>query len=81
MADHISRRDFLGGAALIIAGGLTPRAQMRAEPCRYYPPALRSWIPQRFCANFKVTGASHSMCICAAIIDIRRGNASGMSDE
>jgi spermidine dehydrogenase len=44
MPDTISRRDFLGGTALIIAGGLTPRAQLlaqgRAEPARYYPPAL-----------------------------------------
>jgi spermidine dehydrogenase len=44
LPDPISRRDFLGGTALIIAAGLTPRAQvlaqMRAEPDRYYPPAL-----------------------------------------
>jgi spermidine dehydrogenase len=44
MPDTISRRDFLGGTALIIAGGLTPRAQLRAEvrfeAGRYYPPAL-----------------------------------------
>jgi spermidine dehydrogenase len=36
----ISRRDFLNGTALLIAGGLTPLAQLRAEPGRYYPPAL-----------------------------------------
>jgi len=36
----ISRRDFLNGTALVIAGGLTPLAQLRAEPGRYYPPAL-----------------------------------------
>jgi spermidine dehydrogenase len=36
----ISRRDFLNGTALVIAGGLTPLAQLRAEPDRYYPPAL-----------------------------------------
>ena len=40
MHTKISRRDFLSGTALVIAGGLTPRAQMRAEPNRYYPPAL-----------------------------------------
>ena len=40
MFQNITRRDFLGGAALVIAGGLTPRAQVRAEPGRYYPPAL-----------------------------------------
>ena len=40
MPHTISRRDFLGGTALLIAGGLTPRAQLRAEPARYYPPAL-----------------------------------------
>jgi spermidine dehydrogenase len=36
----ISRRDFLNGAALAIAGGLSPLAQLRADPGRYYPPAL-----------------------------------------
>ncbi len=35
----ISRRDFLNGAALTIAAGLTPAAQIAAEPARY-PPAL-----------------------------------------
>src|ERR1022692_2649312 len=40
MPNTISRRDFLSGTALIIAGGLTPLAQLRAEPGRYYPPAL-----------------------------------------
>jgi len=36
----ISRRDFLNGTALVIAGGLTPLAQLRAAPNRYYPPSL-----------------------------------------
>jgi spermidine dehydrogenase len=35
----ISRRDFLNGAALAIAAGLTPAAQLAAQPFRY-PPAL-----------------------------------------
>jgi hypothetical protein len=35
----ISRRDFLNGAALTIAAGLTPSAQLAAQPGRY-PPAL-----------------------------------------
>src|SRR4051812_43989926 len=35
----ISRRDFLNGAALTIAAGLTPAAQLAAQPGRY-PPAL-----------------------------------------
>src|SRR3954453_11120566 len=35
----ISRRDFLNGAALTIATGLTPAAQIAAQPGRY-PPAL-----------------------------------------
>src|SRR6478736_1100053 len=35
----ISRRDFLNGAALTIAAGLTPAAQAAAQPWRY-PPAL-----------------------------------------
>jgi spermidine dehydrogenase len=40
MSNTINRRDFLGGSALVIAAGLTPLAQMRAEPSRYYPPSL-----------------------------------------
>jgi spermidine dehydrogenase len=35
----ITRRDFLNGAALAIAAGLTPAAQLAAQPGRY-PPAL-----------------------------------------
>ena len=35
----ISRRDFLNGAALTIAAGLTPAAMVTAQPMRY-PPAL-----------------------------------------
>jgi spermidine dehydrogenase len=35
----ISRRDFLNGVALTVAAGLTPAAQIAAEPARY-PPAL-----------------------------------------
>src|SRR5688572_5809881 len=35
----ISRRDLLNGAALTIAAGLTPAAQIAAQPSRY-PPAL-----------------------------------------
>ena len=35
----ITRRDFLNGAALTIAAGLTPAAQIGAQPQRY-PPAL-----------------------------------------
>src|SRR3984957_14048504 len=42
MSNTINRRDFLGGTALVIAAGLTPLAQMRAEPSRYYPPSLTS---------------------------------------
>jgi spermidine dehydrogenase len=40
MSDKINRRDFLSGSALVIAAGLTPLAQMRAQPRRYYPPSL-----------------------------------------
>jgi spermidine dehydrogenase len=35
----ITRRDFLNGTALAIASGLTPAAQIAADPA-YYPPAL-----------------------------------------
>src|ERR1700734_1704162 len=40
MSSKINRRDFLSGTALAIAAGLTPLAQIRAEPGRYYPPSL-----------------------------------------
>jgi len=40
MPNMISRRDFLNGTALVIAAGLTPLAQLRAAPDRYYPPSL-----------------------------------------
>ncbi len=40
MRDTITRRDFLNGTALAIAAGLAPLGQLRAEPGRYYPPAL-----------------------------------------
>jgi spermidine dehydrogenase len=35
----ISRRDFLNGVALTVAAGLTPEAQIAAQPA-HYPPAL-----------------------------------------
>jgi spermidine dehydrogenase len=40
MSNKINRRDFLSGTALVIAAGLTPLAQIRAESGRYYPPSL-----------------------------------------
>jgi spermidine dehydrogenase len=40
MSNKINRRDFLSGTALVIAAGLTPLAQIRAESSRYYPPSL-----------------------------------------
>ena len=40
MMSDITRRDFLNGTALMIAGGLTPLAQLQAAPRRTYPPAL-----------------------------------------
>jgi spermidine dehydrogenase len=39
MADGISRRDFLDGVALTIAAGVTPAAQLSAQPLSY-PPVL-----------------------------------------
>src|SRR5262245_37612045 len=35
----ITRRDFLDGVALTVTAGLTPAAQIAAQPARY-PPAL-----------------------------------------
>ena len=40
VSNQINRRDFLSGTALVIAAGLTPLAQVRADPNRYYPPSL-----------------------------------------
>jgi spermidine dehydrogenase len=40
MRNKITRRDFLSGTALAIAGGLTPLAQLRADAARYYPPSM-----------------------------------------
>jgi len=40
MSNKINRRDFLSGTALVIAAGLTPLAQILADPGRYYPPSL-----------------------------------------
>src|SRR5215468_272421 len=39
MSSHVSRRDFLNGATLAIAAGLTPADQIVAQPARY-PPGL-----------------------------------------
>jgi spermidine dehydrogenase len=39
MPAMLTRRDFLDGVALTIASGLTPAAQVRAQPARY-PPGL-----------------------------------------
>src|SRR5215207_3343751 len=42
MPHDITRRDFLNGAALTVAAGLTPLAQVQAQALRrgLYPPAL-----------------------------------------
>ena len=45
----ISRRDFLNGVALTIASGLTPAAQISAQPLRY-PPALTGLRGHHACA-------------------------------
>ena len=46
----ISRRDFLNGVALTVAAGLTPAAQIAAEPARYTPAltGLRGQHPGSF---------------------------------
>lgn len=36
----VTRRDFLGGVALVVGSGLSPLAQIRAEGLAPYPPAL-----------------------------------------
>ena len=52
----ITRRDFLNGAALTIAAGLTPAAQIAAQPARY-PPALTGLRGQHE-GSFEVAHAS-----------------------
>jgi spermidine dehydrogenase len=51
----ITRRDFLNGAALTIAAGLTPAAQLSAQPGRY-PPALTGMRGQH-AGSFEVAHA------------------------
>ena len=51
----ISRRDFLNGVALAIAGGLTPAAQGVAQPGRY-PPALTG-LRGQYDGSFEVAHA------------------------
>jgi len=51
----ISRRDFFNGAALTIAAGLTPQAQIAAQPGRY-PPALTGMRGQH-AGSFEVAHA------------------------
>ncbi|HEY7246972.1 MAG TPA: NAD(P)-binding protein [Xanthobacteraceae bacterium] len=57
---RISRRDFLNGMALTIAPGLTPAAQLAADPARY-PPALtgmRGQHPGSFEVAHAIAGGS-----------------------
>jgi spermidine dehydrogenase len=51
----ITRRDFINGAALTIAGGLTPAAQIAAQPARY-PPLLQGLRGQH-AGSFKAAHA------------------------
>ena len=52
----ISRRDFLNGVALTVAAGLTPAAQLAAQPGRY-PPALMGLRGQHM-GSFEVAHAA-----------------------
>jgi spermidine dehydrogenase len=68
----ISRRDFLNGTALVIAGGLAPLAQLRAAPGRYYPPALtglRGSHPGSFEAAHRVGREGQSFDISGVAVD------------
>jgi spermidine dehydrogenase len=51
----VTRRDFLNGAALAIASGLTPMTQLAADPARY-PPALTGMRGQH-AGSFEVAHA------------------------
>ena len=72
MSDTINRRDLLNGVALIIASGLTPLAQVRAAPERYYPPlldGLRGSGPGSFEVAHAVARQGHSFEIGGLPID------------
>lgn len=43
MAERITRRDFLNGAALAVGAGLAPLDLLRAQSGDSYPPALTGW--------------------------------------
>lgn len=43
MAERITRRDFLNGAALAVGAGLAPLDLLRAQSGGSYPPALTGW--------------------------------------
>src|SRR5262249_43139249 len=53
---RITRRDFLNGVALTVASGLTPAAQVAADPTRY-PPALTGLRGQH-AGSFEVAHAA-----------------------
>ena len=59
----ISRRDFLNGMALTIGAGLTPAAQIAAEPARY-PPALTG-LPGQHAGSFETAHARARGARCA----------------
>jgi spermidine dehydrogenase len=67
----ITRRDFLNGTALTIAAGLTPAAQLAAQPARY-PPALTGLRGQHV-GSFEVAHAlareSRRYAVDSAAID------------
>ena len=72
MSDTITRRDLLNGVALVIASGLTPLAQVRAAPGRYYPPRLegmRGSGPGSFEVAHAVARQGHSFAIDGLPVD------------
>src|SRR5438445_9782496 len=70
---EISRRDFLNGVALAIAAGLTPAAQIAAQPSRY-PPAvtgLRGQHPGAFEIAHAVVRDRASLAVAGLPIEER----------
>jgi spermidine dehydrogenase len=68
---RISRRDFLNGVALAIASGLTPAAQIAADPARYPPglTGLRGQHPGSFEVAHAAARAQQRFALDAAPIE------------
>ena len=60
----ITRRDFLNGVALTIASGLSPMAQVTAQPARY-PPAVMG-MRGHHAGSFEVNRSPGELLLCGS---------------